>query len=50
MKTDLYCLATPDIKMIQMASQNQLKDVPKSDVYSLDLAFCHPELPVGIRE
>ena len=31
-------------------SQNQLKDVPESDVDSLELAYCDPELPVGIRE
>lgn len=33
-----------------MASQNQLKDVPESDVDSLELSYCDPELPVGIRE
>ena len=49
-KTDLYCLAAPDIRMMQMASQNQLQDVPESDFDSLDLEFCDPELPVGIRE
>ena len=49
-KTDPYCLAAPNIRMIQMAGQNQLQDVPEGDVDSLDLAFCDPELPVGIRE
>ena len=32
------------------ASQNQLKDVPESEVDSSDLPFCDPELSVGIRE
>ena len=50
LKPDPYCLAAPDIRMMQMASQNQLQDVPESDVDSLDLAFCDPELSVGIRE
>ena len=49
-KTDLYCLAAPDIRMMQTAGQNQLQDVPESDIDSLDLSFCDPELPVGIRE
>ncbi len=45
-----YCLPRPDIRIMLMASQNQLKDVPESDVDSLDLSYCDPELPVGIRE
>ena len=49
-KTDLYCLATPNIRMMQAAGQKQLQDVPESNVDSLELPFCDPELPVGIRE
>ena len=33
-----------------MASQNQLKDVPESDVDRLELSYCNPEFPIGIRE
>ena len=39
-----------EFRTMLMASQNQLKDVPESDVDSLDLSYCDPELPVGIRE
>ena len=49
-KTDLNCLATPDIRMMQTVGQEQLQDVPERDFDSLDLEFCDPELPVGIRE
>ena len=49
-KTDFYCLTAPDIRMMQAAGQKQLQDVPESNVDSLELPFCDPELPVGIRE